>query len=478
MDFTKLRAAALSHGDDEEAVTVNTRALIDKVLARYSGEWTTLRELLQNAADAQATTVTIRFETMPSIQVPIPNTTNDSERLKHVLLHHTLKRMLVTNDGLPFGANDWARLKRIAEGNPDETKIGAFGVGFYSVFADCEEPFVSSGNKAMAFYWKGNQLFTKKLQLSSEQANPKTSFVLDYRNNTTPMPNLLSIAQFLATSLTFVALQNIEFYVDDWKIISLQKKTAPSIEVPIARDVETTTREGHMRVHSLERESVQMDANFMNVVGWKPSSAVSKPGYEQAYGNSNADIPSLRSFFSRLTSSSSQAQLKTKAAQEAKALQEMVLEDLTALTTTNVFLRVTTAVVKTNIAADFAAELERATKKPPPKTTKLAILTASYDESAASARENPVAKAVDVFASVLPGKKPGGRVFIGFPTVSKLRYLKSNFSNNFRLSPLTLPNNTILLDLIILTPNPASNYRSWNAFVCTFGHSHSGERIY
>lgn len=24
---------------DEEAVTVNTRALIDKVLARYSGEW-------------------------------------------------------------------------------------------------------------------------------------------------------------------------------------------------------------------------------------------------------------------------------------------------------------------------------------------------------------------------------------------------------------------------------------------------------
>ena len=44
MDFTKLRAAALKDGDDEEAVTVNTRALIDKVLARYSGEWTTLRD--------------------------------------------------------------------------------------------------------------------------------------------------------------------------------------------------------------------------------------------------------------------------------------------------------------------------------------------------------------------------------------------------------------------------------------------------
>jgi hypothetical protein len=42
---------------------------------------------------------------------------------------------VVTNNGTPFGVNDWARLKRIAEGNPDETKIGAFGVGFYSVFA-------------------------------------------------------------------------------------------------------------------------------------------------------------------------------------------------------------------------------------------------------------------------------------------------------------------------------------------------------
>jgi hypothetical protein len=150
MDFTKLRAAALKDGDDEEAVTVNTRALIDKVLARYSGEWTTLRELLQNAADAQATTVSIKFETLPSAQVPLSNTTDRSEVLKHVLLHHTLRRLLVTNDGLAFGVNDWSRLKRIAEGNPDETKIGAFGVGFYSVFADCEEPFVSSGNEAMA----------------------------------------------------------------------------------------------------------------------------------------------------------------------------------------------------------------------------------------------------------------------------------------------------------------------------------------
>ena len=419
MDFTKLRAAALKDGDDEEAVTVNTRALIDKVLARYSGEWTTLRELLQNAADAQATNVTIKFETLPSAQIPVPSSTDQSEVLKHVLLHHTLRRLLVTNDGQPFGVNDWSRLKRIAEGNPDETKIGAFGVGFYSVFADCEEPFVSSGNEAMAFYWKGNSLFTRRLQLPAAEGNPHTSFVLDYRNSTTPMPNLLSICQFLATSLTFVALQNIELWIDDWRIVSLQKKAAPSIAVPIARDVETKTKEGLMKVQSLDRESVQMDATFMNVVGWKPSlsTSISKSGsYDSGYGNTSADVPSLRSFFSRLTTSSSHAQLKTKAMREEKALQDIVLEDLTAMTTANVFLRVTTAVVRTSITASFASELERATKKPPPKTTKLAILTSSYDEAAASAKENPVVKGVDIFASVLPGKKPGGRIFIGFPT--------------------------------------------------------------
>lgn len=417
MDFTKLRAAALKDGDDEEAVTVNTRALIDKVLARYSGEWTTLRELLQNAADAQATSVTVKFETLPSSSVPISNTTNQSELLKHVLLHHTLRRLLVTNNGQPFGVNDWSRLKRIAEGNPDEEKVGAFGVGFYSVFADCEEPFVSSGDQAMAFYWKGNSLFTRKLQLPVEEANPDTSFVLDYRNATTPMPNLLSIAQFLATSLTFVALQSIELWVDDWKIISLQKKAAPGVAVPIARDVETRTKEGLMQVQSMERENVQMDATFMNVVGWKPSISAPKPGsYDTGYGSNSSDMPSLRSFFSRLTSTTNHTQLKTKAVRDAQAMQEIVLEDLTALTSAHVFLRVTTAVIKTSISSSFASELERATKKPPPKTTKLAILASSYDETVASAKDNPVAQAIDVFSSVLPSKKPGGRIFIGFPT--------------------------------------------------------------
>ncbi|KAK3328503.1 hypothetical protein B0T19DRAFT_356769 [Cercophora scortea] len=422
MDYARLRAAALKDGEDEEAVTVDTRALIDKVLARYSGEWTTLRELIQNAADAQATTVKIKWETLPSTQVALPPTTSQSENLKHVLTHHTLRRLVVQNNGQPFTTTDWGRLKRIAEGNPDETKIGAFGVGFYSVFADCEEPFVSSGNEAMAFYWKGNALFTRKLQVPAEQGSSDTAFVLDYRNTTTPLPNLLSVGQFLATSLTFVSLQHIEFWIDDWKVLALQKKTSPSVEIAIPRDLETRTKEGMMKLASADRTSAQIDATFMSVLGWKPQATSSSNRANDSYyssSSSSSELPSLRNFFSRLTASTAQVGLRGKVAKEEKAIQEAIAEDLTATSTSSIFLRVTSAQIQTKVPAAFAAELERATKKPPPKTTKIAILTSSHDETIASEESSvssQATKAADVFSSVLPSKKPGGRIFIGFPT--------------------------------------------------------------
>jgi len=69
LDFARLRNQTMADGTDSE-VTVNTRALIDKVLARYSSEHTTLRELIQNASDAGATTVIIQYQTDPSLHTP------------------------------------------------------------------------------------------------------------------------------------------------------------------------------------------------------------------------------------------------------------------------------------------------------------------------------------------------------------------------------------------------------------------------
>ncbi|GAO16947.1 hypothetical protein UVI_02054800 [Ustilaginoidea virens] len=418
MDYSSLRAAALRDGEDEEAVTVDTRALIDKVLARYSGEWTTLRELIQNAADAQATTVTVKWETIPSTQVPLPSSTSRSDLLKHVVANHTLRRLVVQNDGQPFTKTDWGRLKRIAEGNPDETKIGAFGVGFYSVFADCEEPFISSGSEAMAFYWKGNSLFTKKSQLPDGKASRHTTFVLDYRNTTTPMPNLLSVSQFLATSLTFVALQTIEFWIDDYQILSLRKKSSPAAHMSLPRDLEARTKEGLMKVVGVERISTQIAASYMSAIGWKPQSQASITKCSESYGSNEPS--SLRSFFARLTASASQAGLKTKSQSEDSLAQPQIAEDVTKVHSSSIYLSATSAAIQTNISSSFASELERATKKLPPKATKISILTSSFDEAGApevSAADSAFRKATDVFATVLPNKKPGGRIFIGFPTM-------------------------------------------------------------
>lgn len=400
MDFDALRARTLRSGADEEAVTVNTRALIDKVLARYSGEWTVLRELLQNAADASATKIKIKFETIASVTIPLPTDTSSSSLLRHTVQNHTLKRLVVTNNGQPFTENDWNRLKRIAEGNPDETKIGAFGVGFYSTFADCENPFVSSGKEAMAFFWKNNSLFTRRLQLPDSETSTDTNFVLDYRDTTSPVPPLLPLAQFLANSLTFVGLENIELWLDDWNLLSLQKKTSPSYEVPIPRDIESKTSEGFMKVTQVRKEIAQIDGSWMTVVGWKASTK------DSARSTDKDAAPSFRKFFSRLAGT---AQEDTQI--ETKIDEPISTNALATKVSATVFLNVNTATIKTFTGQKFNEELERATKKPPPKFTKLAILTAPYIEDSSLAKASA---AGDVFGTVLPSR--GGKIFIGFPT--------------------------------------------------------------
>ncbi|TKA61438.1 hypothetical protein B0A49_13053, partial [Cryomyces minteri] len=342
IDYQALREQAMGSGMDEEAVTVNTRALIDKVLARYSGEWTTLRELIQNAADAQATKVTIRFETLPSRSVPTPSSVDPSTQLRHILLNHTLSRLLVTNNGEPFGANDWSRLKRIAEGNPDETKIGAFGVGFYSVFADCETPF------------------------------------------------------FLSTSLTFVGLESIELWLDQWNLLTLTKKAAPGANVKLPGDVNPKTKEGLMKIVGVEHQSAQIDAKWNNIVGWTPVTGAQQSQHGVGSGEESGT---------------------KKAAQEEEAAQRAIAEDLGGISQATVFLRISTVNIQTYVAKSLAQELERATKKPPPKHTRIAILTSSYDETSASLSTisgSSSKKAAEIFSSVLPTKN--GRVYIGFPT--------------------------------------------------------------
>ncbi|KAJ5173890.1 Protein of unknown function DUF3684 [Penicillium coprophilum] len=401
VDFNALKARTMGSGADEEAVTVDTRGLISKVLARYSGKWTVLREMIQNAADASATKVTIKFETLPSTTIPSPSSNDPTAHLKHTITNHTLRRVLISNNGAPFSEKDWARLKRIADGNPDETKIGAFGVGFYSVFDDCEEPFVSSGSQAMAFYWKGNALFTRRLDLG-EVASQDTTFVLDYRNDSSPVPSLLQLCQFLSSSLTFVSLQEIELWLDDWKLLELSKKTAPSVDVPIPRDIDTKTAEGLMKVVNVTREIAQVDASWMRIVEWNPNASLFR------LDNLRDTTSSLRSFFSKFTQATPE---KPSNGQNPEPVRQEDSGSMNTILSASVFLHINTASLVPSISRDLSKELERATRKPPPKKATLAILTPSYDANMATGRSSSQS---EVLSSILPSK--GGRVFIGFPT--------------------------------------------------------------
>ena len=357
--------------------------------------------MIQNAADASATKVTIKFETLPSTTVPSPSSNDPTAHLKHTITNHTLRRVLISNNGAPFSEKDWARLKRIADGNPDETKIGAFGVGFYSVFDDCEEPFVSSGNQAMAFYWKGNALFTRRLDLG-ESASQDTTFVLDYRNDSSPVPSLLQLCQFLSSSLTFVSLHEIELWLDDWNLLRLSKKTAPSVDVPIPRDIDTKTAEGLMKIVNVTREIAQVDASWMRIVEWNPNASLFR------LDNLRDTTSSLRSFFSKFTQGTTEKQSN---AQKPDPERQEDSGNMNTMLSASVFLHINTASLQPSISRDLSKELERATRKPPPKKATLAILTPSYDANMATGASSSQS---EILSSILPSK--AGKVFIGFPT--------------------------------------------------------------
>ena len=160
MDMRSLAQRALTESAlPDEAITVNQRALIDKILARYSAEFTVFRELLQNADDAGASECELRLVSEPR---PIPHVP-DTQAL--------LTQWTFRNNGAPFSDADWHRLRRIAEGNPDPERIGAFGVGFYSLFSVCDEPIVSSGDQLMGFFWKGDALFTRRAHAPAQPAS-------------------------------------------------------------------------------------------------------------------------------------------------------------------------------------------------------------------------------------------------------------------------------------------------------------------
>ncbi|KAG0368111.1 hypothetical protein BGZ54_002634 [Gamsiella multidivaricata] len=322
---------------------VNQRHLIDKILARYSAEFVVYRELMQNSDDAGAKGIEIVFETAsPSKHETVPN------------LSAKITRVLFKNNGMDFRPEDWNRLKKIAEGNPDESKIGAFGVGFYSLFSICEEPFVSSGKECMAFYWRNDQLYAKRATTPDDQLQKDawTTFLLDLREPM-DMVNMDEFGPFLARSLGFTGnLRDVSVYLDHHRLLNISKKMREPRPMALPKTMYTISPQKIFTLKSVDLQSVQMDATRMEVSRW-------------------------------------------------------TREVTTSVTT--IFLRTASGNLDVKVSKQFSAEMERTTKKYPPSQTAIQILYVGHDEKQASAENKTI------FKDLVPFPEQG-RIFIGFPT--------------------------------------------------------------
>lgn len=178
------------------------------------------------------------------------------------------------NDGIPFRGQDWQRLKKIAEGNPDEEKIGAFGVGFYSLWSVCDDPFVESGGKWMGFYWKDgkDQLLARSGDLppdasashheSSTTGHPWTSFTMDLREPS-PLDGPLDLARFLVTSLTFMrTMKKIDMLVDDVRVLRVSKQVKDKVRVG-KKGLKSSSSHGMMSVTAVDATGMIITADVM-----------------------------------------------------------------------------------------------------------------------------------------------------------------------------------------------------------------------
>ncbi|GAA5980148.1 hypothetical protein JCM10908_001550 [Rhodotorula pacifica] len=419
----------LAEGQDEQ-VSVNQRALVEKILARYSGEYTVFRELLQNSDDAAATNVELHFRTTKGTDGSSDKQpTYPSDSLPD-LTTAKISSIMVRNDGFVFRGEDWSRLTEIASGNPDETKIGAFGVGFYALFSLCDEPVVSSGNKVVGFYWKngGDQLYVKSavdeagLKDVSPEGKPWTTFSMEVREPA-PMPEPNDFARFLSSCLGFTQnLRTLSLHFDGHRIFTVTKTLAPGRPLALRQNLQSTSPQKLLRVTEIEEAPFQLKAE---VSRWMLQS-LPRPKPSVA-AMTSAAASSTTSFASKMLAAFSGRAATPKETPRASPSPTAPYstappsKDPLGQVKVTLFLRTVAASLKVSPSAHFANEMLRATKKALPSTTRYSLVWTGKDEYEASrgaTTDSDETDARKVFSGLLPTDlgTVQGRVAIGFAT--------------------------------------------------------------
>lgn len=319
--------------------------------------------------------------------------------------------------------------QRIAEGNPDPDRIGAFGVGFYSLFSVCEEPIVMSGDELMGFFWKGDALFTRRAPAPAMERSasgaPWTSFLMALREPT-PFPETpLALSQFLATSLTFTShVQSVALYLDDTLVCHLQKTVGAPAAIAPSRHLSPRSPERLLTAHDMSTTAVQIDARVARFVLLEAAAAAAA-----------RDRPNLRQTLAAAFSKTAMGGIASmlagtlggRAPTAESIAHEHRLDDPAKLETVSasLHLRMVSAHAHVSLPRGFAKEIERSTKKALPSATTLHIVYMGAQErdahAAPSAAPDDAPDALDahvrtLFDGLQPQLDAQGRVFIGFRT--------------------------------------------------------------
>lgn len=222
----------------------------------------------------------------------------------------------------------------------------------------------------MAFYFKGDQLFAKRADVPEKDVDTWTSFLMDLREPM-EMPDFDHFCRFLTTSMGFTAnLKQVSVFFDNQQIFSITKRVAEPRTMTIdARKMILSSPQRMFTLTGCDMRQIQLDSEK-----YTP--------------------PSLFAPFANFLTGKKDEQNNNNKLPVEKG---------------SIFLRVVTGSLQVSVSSDYEKEMERATKKKPPKTTKFQLVYTGKEELDASENRN------QIFKDLIPFPHQG-RVFIGFPT--------------------------------------------------------------
>ncbi len=192
-----------------------SQANAEELLAKqvYSDPGHFLIELLQNAADAGATTWNV---------------------------HVYEDRLEVEHDGLPFTACDVVGVLSIGQTTKTKEQIGFFGVGFKSVYEVCERPRIYSGGYAFEI---ANVSMPRAIAKRTEVVGERTILILPYRSDIALTArqlyeHLLAIPSEVLITLTSLRALNFSYE----KLTRKVELTSEQSPVVVLKDNEVTRR--------------------------------------------------------------------------------------------------------------------------------------------------------------------------------------------------------------------------------------------